>query len=440
MYLEFLENIEKKNLASAEDKIILAVSGGRDSIVMADLFLKAGFNIAIAHFNHKTRDGESDRDEDFVRRFCMEYKIDFFCTSDDIKARIMQGEGNNFQDLARKYRYIWLDKILEENNFDLIATAHNQDDNIETFLYRAAKGSGSFGISGIKEKTAKIIRPLLNFSRSDIDRYIRESGISFVEDSSNQNTDYDRNFIRHKIIPVFRDMHKDFDRRISKTIKNIGSGNELLSFLLQKYLDPAITTDGTTIKLKKNAIYDYPKPEDLLYFLLFQYGFNHDQCCDITRSFKNPGKLFFSSDYCLTIDREHFNINSKNDTEEISLDIPGTGTYTTTIGTLIIEAHEKIVFPDLDSNKKYICADSVSFPIIIRNWRPGDRFHPFGLKGRSQKVKKYLTGIKISPDKRKEVMVLESNKRILAVVPYEIDYHMRITERCSRILSVELKR
>jgi tRNA(Ile)-lysidine synthase len=439
MYSGFLENIGKKNLSSKEDKILLAVSGGRDSMAMIYLFQRAGFDIGVAHFNHKTRNGESDRDEEFVRKFCLDKGIRFFSTSDDIKARINHGEGNNFHDLARKYRYIWLEKIRKENSFDLIATAHNQDDNIETFLYRAAKGSGSFGLGGINEKTGNIIRPLLNFSRAEIDQYIYEYDIHFVEDSSNEKTDYDRNFIRHKIMPEFRQMHPDFDIRISKTIKNIDSGNDLMSFLLEKYLESGISKYKDTIKLAKNAISGYPKPEDLLYFTIFKYGFNHDQCRDIIKASSNTGKLFMSPDYILTIDRQHFNISSRSDPQEISLEITGPGIHTTEGGTLVIEELEESEKPDYHSNKKYFSADKVSFPLKLRNWSPGDRFCPFGLEGRSQKVKKYLTGIKISPDKRKEVVVLESNGSICAVLPYEIDHSMRVNEKCKRILSVEWK-
>lgn len=439
MYSGFLENILKKNLADKKDRILLAVSGGRDSMAMIHLFRKADFDIAVAHFNHKTREGESDRDEDFVRKFCMDNSIQFFSTSDEIQARIRNGEGNNFHDLARKYRYSYFEKIRKENRYDLIATAHNQDDNIETFLFKAAKGSGSFSLSGISEKTGNIIRPLLNFSRAEIDGYITEYDIEFVEDCSNEKTDYDRNFIRHKIIPRFREMHQDFDTRLSITIRNIASGNYLMNFLLEKYLESGISKGSRTIKLEKSAISDYSNPEDLLYFFLFKYGFNHDQCRDIVRASMNTGKFFLSYDYSLTIDRHHFNISSRNDAGEISIIIPGPGTYTTENGTLVIEALDKTERPDYLGDKKYICADLVSFPIMVRNWRPGDRFHPFGLKGRSQKVKKYLTGIKISPDKRKEVMVLESNDRIYAVLPYEIDYNLRITEKSSRILEIEWK-
>ena len=437
MYYKFLKYIESKNLFSPEDSILLAVSGGRDSMTMVHLFQQAGFNFGIAHFNHKTRNGESDKDEVFIMEFCQELKLRFYHTTTDINALLKKGEGNNFQDLARKYRYEWLQKICRENDFSFIATAHNQDDNIETFLYKLSKGSGISGLEGIKPKSGHIIRPILDISRKEIDEYINENRILFVEDSSNATTDYDRNFIRHKIIPKFRELHYDFDKRIARTIKNINSNNELFNFLLEEYSHPYILRKKETVEIDKKIFSRYKQSADLLFSIVNQFGFNINQCFDILRSINKTGTKIESKEFELLNDRDKLQIYKKSETQNVCIEIKEPGTYKTDFGTIIIaeiSSKEKIKF---NSSIKYLNADKLHFPLILRNLKPGDRFCPYGLQGKSQKVKKFLTDKKISSGKRDKILVLISDSTICTIAGLEISYLMRVTDDSKRIISIE---
>lgn len=439
MYYKFLKYIEQKKLFAGSDNILLAISGGRDSMTMLQLFKSAGFNFAVAHFNHKTRNGGSDLDEEFVKDFCSKIDVNFYSTAVDIKSLLKKGQGNNFQDLARKYRYEWLEEIRKDHKFNYIATAHNQDDNIETFIYKLIKGSGTKGIEGIKPKSGNIIRPLLDVTRLEIDRYISDNRIHFVEDSSNNETDYNRNFIRHKIIPLFRQLHPKFDQRIMVSIRNIISNNELLSFVLAEFTKPYIQRkkDHTLIEKKMLALYDHP--EDLLFSIISMYGFNHHQCSDVVKSIGNYGARFESDNYMLLNEREKLIICAKNELSDLYLEISGPGSYKTEYGTVIIEEFPNRQGLDFNSNIKFVNCDMIQFPMIIRTRRSGDTFSPFGLKGKTQKVKKYLREKKISGYEMDRTLLMESGGQIFIVLGIEISYNVRVTDECGKVLSIAVK-
>lgn len=439
MYYKFLKYIESKNLFSFSDTILLAVSGGRDSMSMMHLFRTAGYNFAVAHFNHKTRNGESDRDENFVIEQCKKNGICYYSTNVDIKSLLKKGEGNNFQDLARKYRYEWLEKIRHDHKFSYIATAHNQDDNIETFLYKLIKGSGIKGLQGIKPKSDFIVRPLLDLSRQYIDRYIAENEIPFVDDSSNTLTGYDRNFIRHKIIPLFRQLHPNFDKRIMVSIRNLISNNELFNFLLGEYSKPYISKKKDHVEIDKKILSAYDNRGDLLYNTISNYGFNHDQCRDIVNSIGNTGTTYESQAYKLVNDREKFFIQYKTELLPFYIEIHEPGTYKTEYGNVIIKESDNLQELDFNSNIKYLNGDKLVFPVILRTRKPGDIFSPFGLKGKTQKLKKYLNDKKVSGPDKKKVLILESGGLIHLIAGIEISYNMRVTDKCKKMISIEIK-
>ena len=436
MYYKFLKYIEQNHLFLPNEKILLAVSGGKDSMVMTDLFQKAKFNIGIAHFNHSTRAGESDLDEAFVKEFCARNSLQFFSTKVDIEALLNTGEGNNFQDIARKYRYQWLEKIRNTQGYDYIATAHHKDDNIETFLYKISRGSGLSGLNGINIKTGKIIRPILNISRQEIDLYVAQNKIDFREDSSNKSDKYSRNFIRHNIIPQFKKFNKNFEQGIAVTMQNIQSANKTLDFLVDNFFRDYIEYTNKWIIIQKKILVKLIENKDLIYYLFSRYKFNFSQVLDILKSLDNTGAKFYNPDYELLIDRKNILIRrKKNPVTSVFEIVPGLNKIEDE-GLLKIEKSD---LPEAIDQKNclYLNADKINFPLKLRKWQAGDKFKPFGLKGKNKKLKHFFADKKLSLFEKDDVFVLLNNDDLCAVIPYEISYDYRILDKTKEIIKIE---
>lgn len=438
MIKSFLRHIESKQLFKFDDRILLAVSGGRDSMFMLHIFIEAKLNFGVAHFNHSTRSGESDQDEQFVKGFCQENNIEFFSVKIDIDNIIKSGKQKNFHEVARKYRYSWLETVRKGNNFDLIATAHNQDDSIETFVYKISKGSGIQGLKGIKEINGKIIRPILNFSRKEIDEYITKNEIKYVEDSSNESDKYDRNFIRHNIIPTFRKLNADFDKRIATTIQNIAATDELLEFLLKQFSSDFISISGKKTVIENELLFRYSEPSELLFALISKFGFNISQCRNIIDSNQNTGKRFFSEDFVLIIDRGKLEILPKKENAQFRIIIDQPGNYSINgknISVSIID-NKDIAFKKRKENEYFIDADTVSFPFEVRSRKTSDSFQAFGLKGKTSSVKKYLIDKKISVNDKDELLIFESGNEIFLIGGIDISWKVRITDTTKQIVRI----
>lgn len=438
MIKSFLLHIESKQLFKFDDRILLAVSGGRDSMFMLYMFIEAKLNFGVAHFNHSTRSGESDQDEQFVKGFCQENNIEFFSVKIDIDNIIKSGKEKNFHEVARKYRYSWLETVRKGNNFDLIATAHNQDDSIETFVYKISKGSGIQGLKGIKEINGKIIRPILNISRKQIDEYITKNEIKYVEDSSNESDKYDRNFIRHNIIPSFRKLNADFDKRISTTIQNIAATDELFEFLLKQFSTDFISVSGKKTVIENELLFRYREPSELLFALISKFGFNISQCRNIIDSNQNTGKRFLSEDFVLIIDRGKLEIVPKKENAQFRTIIDQPGNYSINgknISISIVD-NKDIAFKKRKENEYFIDADTVSFPFEVRNRKTSDSFQAFGLKGKTTSVKKYLIDKKISGNDKDELLIFESGNEIFLIGGIDISWKVRITDTTKQIVRI----
>jgi len=440
MIKSFLRHIESKHLFNFDDRILLAVSGGRDSMFLVHLFIESKLNFGVAHFNHSTRAGESDKDEQFVKSFCLEKNIEFFSVKIDIDNIIKSGKEKNFHEVARKYRYSWLEQIRDENHFDFIATGHNQDDNIETFIYKMSKGSGIKGLKGIKEKNGSLIRPVLHISRKEIDDFITKKEIAYVEDSSNESDKYDRNFIRHNIIPAFRKLNPDFDKRISTTIQNIAVTDELFEFLLSKFSDDLVKKDGNKTIIAIELLYRYSSPVEFLFALISKFGFNSSQCRNIIECNQNTGKRFLSENFVLTIDRDNLEIVPKKENNQFSTMIDQPGAYKINDKNISFSLFDKDDFVLVKGGKNtyYLDAETLNFPIVVRYRKPLDSFQAFGLKGKSTTVKKYLTDKKISRNDKDEILLFESENEIFLIAGIDISWKVRITDQTKQILKISI--
>jgi len=441
MHKRFSTYIKSESLFTKKDKILVAVSGGMDSVVLSEMMRINRFNFAIAHFNHLTRNGESDLDETFVKEYAEKHNIQFFSTQKDINAIIEKNNGGNFQNIARLYRYQWLDQLRIEESFDYIATAHHHNDQIETFLFHFSRGTGLDGLTGIAAKQDCLIRPMLIFNRAEIEEYVFQNKIDYRVDSSNSSSKYSRNYIRHGIIPSFKILNPQFESNANKTIENLRSAKALYNHLLTDIKDKYFIHKGNeTYHLDKAAFANKNNGinKQLCFELIRHYGFNFAQVCQILESFKQRGKIFYSDDYALLIEKKAFIIKKNCALKHIYMEIDSTCTIEG-FGTLNIEKVSKKEQYKGNPFVEFVDADKLQFPLLLRNKEDGDRFKPLGMMGRTKKIKDFFTDIKLNKFDKEKALVLLNNKRVVWILGYRLSDNYKITSQTKNILKLEWK-
>ncbi len=438
----FLEFIEKNKLFSRSDRILAAVSGGADSVALLDLLLKAGFNVAVAHCNFKLRGEESDRDENFVRKLAEKYGLQIFIKI--CKAQYYAEEkGISVEMAARELRYQFFDGLIKKYNFDFIATAHNADDNVETVLLNIARKTGIAGLTGIPVKNGKIVRPLLFAFKKDILQYCKENSLEFVEDSTNRQTVFQRNKIRHKIIPVFEEINPAFKRNLLETIGNLAAVREIFHEKLASFISKCIEQKVNEYFIDIQCVKKEKFAQPLLFEFLKKFGFNSSVVSDIFLSLDGqPGKIFKSTEFTLLKDRRYLILKpvERNDS--------GSNVFLIQPGLKILDLGNrvlKISVREIDKNFKihpgrnfaFLDLDKLTFPLKVRKWRPGDKFVPLGMKG-YKKLSDFFNDLKIPLFEKQKILIVESGGEIAWVVNYRISEKFKITAQSSKALILEL--
>ena len=305
MLAAFQKFIRENELVSAGSKVLLAVSGGLDSVVMLDLFHRSGFPVAVAHVNFQLRGEESDGDEAFVRSLAEKYGVRCFIK----RADTLQFADENklsIQEAAREIRYQWFEELCGQEGFEQVAVAHNADDQVETFFINLLRGSGVAGLKGMPVKRGLIIRPLLFAGRKEIERYAKEQKLPFREDSSNLLDKYLRNKIRHHLLPELEKIKKDYRRALGKSIRYLTEDNRLLEFFVGEKQKELFQTEGDVIKIPVKALQDFPDTRALLFYLLKDSGFNREITDAVYEALQKAetGKIFHSAEYRLLTDRD----------------------------------------------------------------------------------------------------------------------------------------
>ncbi|HDQ16318.1 MAG TPA: tRNA lysidine(34) synthetase TilS, partial [Bacteroidetes bacterium] len=395
MCLQKKLNIE--HLISKDQKILVAISGGADSICLLDYLYKQGYSVAAAHCNFNLRGEDSDLDEYFVRDVIKKYNIELFVKSFQTEAFAKENK-ISIEMAARKLRYEWFEELSKENGFHKIATAHHSDDSVETILLNLAGKTGIKGLLGIPEKNGKLVRPLLKVAKTDILEYCNRNNLSFRDDKTNFETKYNRNKVRHLIIPEFEKINPAFSQNVLDSASNLKLYADFVDAHLRKFRKKCVVfqSDKTVLSIEKLKKNEHLKL--FLYEFLSDYGFNYSQVLKIIISLDNQsGKMFLSDKYRLVKERKElviskiskqeqqiYRIESQNDELIINKDninemrITCSFRYANEIDTLT------------DKKKGFFDFEKIEFPIIIRKWRKGDYFKPFGMNGKSKKVSDYF--------------------------------------------------
>lgn len=440
MINRFKEYIEANNLCNNEDRILVAVSGGIDSVFMLHLFYKCNYDFAIAHCNFNLRGNESDTDQQFVSGLAEKYNCEFYTQKFNTNT---YAEENNLsvQMAARELRYKWFESVRQDYEFDYIAVAHNQDDIVETFFINLTRGTGIKGLTGIKSKVNNIIRPVLFAQRVEIEEYCKANSISFRQDSGNLSTKYLRNNIRHEIIPLFKKLNPKFNQTIIDNIEHLADAESIYSKEIQNIKNKLVVHKDSSTLINIEELKKYP---DLIKTYIFEilngFGFSNKIIEDIISSFERiSGKVFLSKSFRLIKDRKFLIVTPLID-EEIH-------NYYIEEGIRELEVPIHIKFETINNNQKYIInkntrfayfdLNKLSFPLIVRKWRKGDFFQPFGMKG-LKKVSDYFIDKKFSLLDKENAWLLTSGEKIIWIIGHRSDDRFKVTNQTSMILKVEL--
>lgn len=416
-------------------KIILAISGGLDSCVLLDLFLKSNIKIALAHCNFKLRGNESDENELFVKKLAQKHHLSFFVTNFDTQTLQLESK-DSIQMIARKLRYDWFQTLLSENNFDFIATAHHKNDNLETVILNFTRGTGISGFHGIKPNQNQIIRPLLFASREEIRQYAIEKNIDYQEDSSNSSIKYHRNLIRHEVIPKLKTINPNLENTVEQTIEKIKVVEQIYADFIKDFSEKCIAKNDTYIEID---ILSCKKHEPFVLFSIIEsYGFNYVQSkqilnCDVV------GNIFYSIDYQLVIDRKKYIISKKAIKKSESILIQNFDSDVVFENQILKfePVFKKDFKPERNANIIYL-SKNTKFPLTLRPWQNGDFIQPFGMKGKKN-VSNILIDAKVSVSEKETVFVLASESEIIWVIGYTFSEKYKIISDCEEIIKLILK-
>ncbi len=443
-----LKFIKDQNLVNEGDKVLIALSGGPDSIFLLHFFLKykRKFKIKIgaAHINHQLRGSDSDRDELFCHTICNELNIPFFVERANIKT-IAKKSRDSLEVAGRKIRYNFFEKILSSEKFDKIATAHNADDNAETVLLNLIKGTGVKGISGIPIKRGNIIRPILCLSKSEILKYLETNKYEYRIDESNLSNEYERNILRNDIIPLIKkNLNPSFDDAVFNSTLNFQRLNQFIERLLNEL--------RSNIKVKKNKHIAIPLSlintndefiiSQLLKSLVDQIFNVKCELSDINKIIslnkKQVGKSEELANNLIVVRERDAIIISKKRTSleksEKKLKINSSVKIGGKILSVTRVSKDSVVMSK-NKNVEFISADKIKDDFVVREWNSGDKFHPIGLNG-TKKLSDYLTEIKIDNLIKKNQLVLLNDNKIVWVVGHRIDDRFKITENTKKVLKL----
>ncbi|QIU96838.1 tRNA lysidine(34) synthetase TilS [Bacteroides faecium] len=412
--------IEKEDLFSSDSKILVALSGGADSVALLCILHAAGYHCEAAHCNFHLRGEESNRDEQFVRQLCKRYgirlhTIDFDTTRYAAEKRI------SIEMAARELRYNWFEEIRNQCQADVVAVAHHQDDSVETILLNLIRGTGITGLLGIRPRNGVIVRPLLCINREEIMLYLQNIGQDYVTDSTNLEDEYTRNKIRLNILPLMQTINPSVKNSLIETSNYLND----VATIYNKYTDEVKARIVTAEGIRIRELLKEPAPEALLFEILHPLGFNSAQIKDIANSLDGqPGKQFSSKEWRVIKDRELLLLEKAQSENKEELPFQ-------------IIKEEKEYTPDfqIPREKGIACfdADKLNGEISYRKWQTGDTFVPFGMKGK-KKVSDYLTDRKFSISQKERQWVLCCGERIAWLIGERTDNRFRIDETTQRIV------
>ncbi len=426
----FKDFIESNKLFSKEDSLLLALSGGADSIALFYLLKEEGFSFSVAHVNYSLRGEESIADAAFVSSICKANEVKFYLK--EVLSDYWE-KGMNIQAEARDIRYAYFDELLKENNYSWILTAHHKDDNTETILMNITRGTGLKGLMGLEKVKGNIIRPLLFAEREEIEKYLKSKNVDWREDSSNTSDKYKRNRFRNEIIPLLKKENPALNQALERMVENISYVNSSFIDSLEDFKDAFYSIQKgqiiiETISKKRLGIY--------LFDLIKEFNFNRDQVQNILYSIEEVGKVFISKSHELFIDRQKVIIVAKDFVKDEKIEIHEN--TSAIIDPMMLKfSTQKEGKIEGKKNVETFDKEKLLFPIILRKWKEGDRIQPLGMKG-NKKVSDILIDKKVDRASKKNVFLLESEGEVVWIPGLVLSEKVKIDNETKVFWRVEM--
>lgn len=436
MKAAFLKHIHGEFLEFQNNKLLVAVSGGIDSMVLLHLCHASNLDIQVAHCNFHLRGEDSNGDQEFVVSFCQKNGIRCFVQEFDTE-EYASTKKVSIQIAARELRYQWFDDLLSKESLDYVLTAHHLDDAMETFLINFTRGTGIEGLLGIPEKNNKILRPLLPFTREEIENYAREERIVWREDRTNAETKYVRNKIRKEVLPILKSLNSSFSKSFQNTLHYLEETSEMAKDASLLYFKEVVSVVGKESHFSIVRLKEIPNFRAYLHSWIKPYGFKAWKDIDALID-GETGKMIFGTEFVLLKNREFLILAPKSSIdsdEEVysihslqSVDLP-----------IDLEFKEDIFSMELGKqpNEIFVDAEKLIFPLTLRKWKSGDVFYPIGMHGK-KKLSKYFKDEKYSQIKKENTWLLCSDNQIVWVVGNRMDERFKITNTTTKILKIKL--
>lgn len=435
-FWQFLINY---GLHTGNKKVLLAVSGGIDSVVLCELAIEARLSFAIAHCNFGLRGDESDRDEAFVSALGKKYGVEIFVKRFDTTA-VAENNRLSIQEAARKLRYDWFEEVRKEHGFAYTLLAHHANDNIETLLMNFFRGTGLDGLTGMPEENAEAhcLRPMLHLRRSEIETYAKERDLQWVEDSSNASNKYTRNFFRNELMPQLRNVFPKVEENLLHNIQRLQQTNTLYRELVDGLKKKVCEVKGEEVHIPVLKLLQY-KHTSLIFEIIRDYGFGENYVDEVLKLAEaSSGKYIANEQYRIIRHRAWFiiapkTINAKtivieNEGEAVLFD-----TYKLSLKTIPVEKFSL----DKSSHVAQLDIKELQFPLLLRKWKKGDYFYPLGMR-KKKKLARFFIDQKLSQTEKEKVWVLESHKRIVWIIGLRIDDRFKVTEATKEVLQLSL--
>lgn len=419
MLQKFKKHITKEFPFLKDTKLLIAISGGVDSVVLFHLLHKLNYDVSLAHCNFKLRGKESDLDEEFIKNLNQISANQIFTISFDTEKYAIENKLST-QIAARELRYNWFQKLITEHKFDYVLTAHHADDNLETFLIHLTRGSGLDGFTGIPKVNGNIVRPLLAFSRKEVLNYAKDNDIEWREDASNASNKYIRNKIRHQVLPVLKEINPSILDSFATTIENLQESKQIIEDRIENIASEVLEKEANFIKIDIEKIKELSNSKAYLYQLLKSYHFTEwNDVYDLLNA--QSGKQVFSKTHRLLKDRDVLILSKIDLSNSIEMAFQIEEEITEITNPIHLTFKEVIEKSTENKQTIYVDKDLLKYPLMLRKWEKGDYIYPLGMQGK-KKLSKYFKDEKFSLiDKENTWLLCNAENQIMWIINHRQD-------------------